>query len=50
MHDVDEDLRTILNHGGEWWRGSDAGISERDMYRSSSYYTDAVASSNMQKI
>ena len=51
-HDVDEDLATIAHYGGDWVDndGPGAGIARRNLYRSSSYTSDFVASSDMKKI
>ena len=43
-HDVDEDLRTLLEQGGRWTNGGMAGITRREMYESSTNTLDIVAS------
>ena len=43
-HDVDEDLRTILAHGGFWTYDNTAGIMYRDVRRENFYHFDVVAS------
>ena len=44
-HDVDEDLRTILMHGGYWVHDVFTGIAHRDMEDSpTTNYYDIVAS------
>ena len=45
-HDVDEDLRTIVYHGGEWYAGSWAGVTYRFVTAISAIRdsSDAVAS------
>ena len=50
-HDVDEEIVTIAHYGGDWVDngGTGAGIARRNLYRSSSYTSDFIASSNMQK-
>ena len=44
MHDVDESMMTIVHHGGEWWRGSNAGITHRDVAGEPSTISDVAAS------
>lgn len=48
MHDVDEDVRTIVNYGGRWNGNSGAGTAYRDMRYSPTSIFDTVASN--QKI
>lgn len=43
-HDVDEDLMTISNCGGNWPRGNEAGITFRELFRSSFFISAGVAS------
>lgn len=43
-HDVDEDLRTIVDYGGGCTNGTSAGITRRNPYDSSSFTWDGVAS------
>ena len=33
-HHVDEDETTIPAHGGQWWRGSQAGVTYRNLWNS----------------
>ena len=47
-HDVDEDNRIILCHGGKWFEG-DAGIALRWLANAPTSLLDVVASSNIQK-
>ena len=35
---------TIVHHGGEWWRGSDAGITHRDVAGEPFTISDVAAS------
>ena len=44
LHDVDESMMTIVHHGGEWWRGSNAGITHRDVAGEPSTISDVAAS------
>ena len=44
LHDVDEDLRTIMHQGERWDSETTAGITRRDMYYSSSFAYLEVAS------
>ena len=46
-HDVDEDMATIPEHGGDW---SMVGIMQRYLYNNPSTLDPTVASSNMKKI
>ena len=48
--DVDEDLRTISAHGGNWYYANEAGVTHRHMFDASTNVYDIVASSNMQNI
>jgi len=43
-HDVDEDLKTIIRHGGYWIDGSNAGITHRNLYSAPTSSWDIVAS------
>ena len=44
MHDVDENLRTIVNPGGDWILGSMVGIMFREMrYDSTSVHATAAS-------
>ena len=44
FHGVDEDERTIVNHGGDWTPNLWAGVMYRDVLHSPSYHADYVAS------
>ena len=46
--DVDEDIDALLVDNGYWGDHNSAGITRRCMDIDSSYYNDAVASSNMK--
>ena len=48
MHDVDEDLATVLAQGGRWDKMDIAGITQRDMNDIHSQIQPSVASSNMK--
>ena len=37
-------MMTIVHHGGEWWRGSNAGITHRDVAGEPSTISDVAAS------
>ena len=37
-------MMTIVHHGGEWWRGSNAGITHRDVAGEPSTIFDVAAS------
>ena len=43
-HDVDEELMTILIHGGSWGYGSWAGIMYREMYSTLTTVHSSIAS------
>ena len=43
-YDVDEDMMTIVNHGGRWIVGSNAGTACRNLFNSPSTSTDNVVS------
>ena len=45
-HDVDEDLRTITNYGGQWDYETRVGVMCRDMWYSSVAIDNVVASKN----
>ena len=49
IHDVDEDLRTIMHQGKRWDSGSMGGITRRDMYYSSSVAHLEVASKKINR-
>ena len=52
FHDVDEETRSVVIHGG-WWTnlgGGWQGIVYRDIKYSPSYTSDDVASSNTQNM
>ena len=44
MHDVDEEMRTITHHGGDWNHAADAGIAGRFVDHATTYSGDWVAS------
>ena len=44
MHIVDEDLKTVILHGGEWLPGNMGGITCRLMQHVPIYTYDTVAS------
>ena len=43
-HDVDEDLRTITHHGGDWTHICRAGVTERFISTDTSFVNEYVAS------
>ena len=43
-HDVDEDVRTLLEQGDRWVNGGMTGITRRDLSAPIDYTVDAVAS------
>ena len=49
-HNVDEDMMTILAHGGNWVSVDNAGIMYRTMTRSPSEDVSIVASSNTRNV
>ena len=49
FHNVDEDLRAIVAHGGVWNNQTSVGIALRNVIDTSTTIGDSVASSNMKK-
>ena len=49
-HDVDENLRTISNYGGDWPAGNSAGVALRTPYDNPTDSGSGVASSDIQNI
>ena len=43
-HDVDEDIATITSHGAQWSDTTAIGITRRELFNTSTYSNDAVAS------
>ena len=48
-HDVDEEMRTIAHHGGDYNHAADAGIAERFTDHATTYLGDWVASVKNKK-
>ena len=48
MHDVDEDVRTIMNQGSGWANVIDSGVFIRGMDDDPVSLVNVVASSNMK--
>ena len=49
-HDVDENMMTVVKHGGSRNDNNAVGIAWRNLYHYSTDIFDAVASSNMKKM
>jgi len=47
-HNVDEDMVTLVYHGGRWQSATNVGVTYRDTDETPTHVSDTIASSNMK--